>query len=67
MKIVNNTNLDYREIGAIIDVLMNEYQGSTFYYGKIEKYVVENRNIKVEVTIRYLKRYVEWSFKYAKD
>lgn len=67
MKIVNNTDLDYREIGAIIDMLINEYQGSTFYYGKIETSVVENRDIKVEVTIRYLKRYIEWSFKYAKD
>lgn len=67
MKIVNNTNLDYRKIGSIIDMLMNEYQGSTFYYGKVETCVVEICKIKVEVTIRYLKRYIEWSFKYAED
>lgn len=67
MKIVNNTNLDYRQIGTIIDMLMNEYQGSTFYYGKVEKCVVENHKVKIEVTIRYLKKYVEWRFKYAKN
>lgn len=62
MKIINKTDLDYSTIGLIIDNIMKSNTGSTHYYGQIEWTIVEMAHRKVKVQIRYLKRYVEWSF-----
>ena len=62
MKIVNDAKLPYRVIGKIIDDAMNSDYQDTIYYGKIDAFKIEYQNIKYNVQIRYLKRYVEWRF-----
>ena len=64
MKIVNNTDLSYKEIGAIMDVIIEDSKEDTHYFGQTEsiliKYKEKYKIIRVE--IRYLKRYLEWRF-----
>lgn len=62
MKIVNETNLRYAELGLIIDNIMKSNTGSTNYYGKTEVLIIEFGSHNIRVEIRYLKRYVEWRF-----
>ena len=62
MKIINNTNLKYAELGAIIDKVIEESYGDTIYYGKVEIATLKFRGHIISVQIRYLKRYVEWRF-----
>lgn len=62
MKIVNNTNLPYRVIGEMIDMIQEKNSGDTHYYGKIEHCVMSYKGKEVKIQIRYLKRYVEWRF-----
>ena len=67
MKIINNTNLSYKEIGEIIDEIISTSNGYTNYYGKIEVVKILYNGDPINITIRYLKRYVEWRFYYEKD
>ena len=62
MKIINKTNLEYATIGMIIDNIMKSNVGNTAYYGKIEFAILEVGSHKIQVQIRYLKRYTEWCF-----
>ena len=62
MKIINKTDLSYSTIGLIIDNIMESNTGNTMYYGKVEWTIVEVAGRKINVQIRYLKRYVEWRF-----
>lgn len=64
MKIVNNTDLSYREIGSIIDLIIKENQEDTHYIGQIEVEKVEYKKRIIKIQIRYLKRYIEWRFDY---
>ena len=64
MKIINNTNLSYKEIGEMIDKIISTSNGYTNYYGKIEVGKVLYKGKPINITIRYLKRYVEWRFDY---
>ena len=64
MKIINNTNLSYKEIGDIIDEVINTSKEDTNYDGKIEIGKVLYNGNSINITIRYLKRYVEWRFDY---
>ena len=64
MKIINNTNLSYKEIGEIIDEIINTSKEDTNYDGKIEVVKVLYKSKPINITIRYLKRYVEWRFDY---
>lgn len=64
MKIINNTDLSYKEIGEIIDELISTSKGYTNYYGKIEVVKILYNRDPINITIRYLKRYVEWRFDY---
>ena len=64
MKIVNNTDLSYKEIGSIIDLIIKESQEDTHYIGQIEVEKVEYKKRIIKIQIRYLKRYVEWRFDY---
>lgn len=64
MKIINNTNLSYKEIGEIIDEIIRISKGYTNYYGKIEVVKILYNRDPINITIRYLKRYVEWRFDY---
>ena len=62
MKIINKTNLEYATIGMIIDNIMKSNVGNTAYYGKIEFIILKVGTHKIQVQIRYLKRYTEWCF-----
>ena len=64
MKIINNTNLSYKEIGEIIDEIINTSKEDTNYEGKIEVGKILYNRDPINITIRYLKRYVEWRFDY---
>ena len=64
MKIINNTNLSYKAIGEIIDEVINTSKEDTNYDGKIEVGKVLYNGEPINITIRYLKRYVEWRFDY---
>ena len=63
MKIVNNTNLNYQQIGFIIDDIINKSVGETIYFGKVSYLNIMFNELKINIRIRYLKRYVEWSFR----
>ena len=60
MKIINNTNLSYKEIGQIIDEVINLPKDLE----EIEKCNFLYKGKPINITIRYLKRYVEWRFDY---
>lgn len=62
MKIVNNTDLSYEVIGKMIDQITKDCLGDTLYYGKIDNYRFVHGKKGYSLTIRYLKRYVEWRF-----
>lgn len=62
MKIINNTSLNYSTIGFIIDNIISNTQGTTHYVGQIEWTILEINGHKITITIRYLKKYVEWRF-----
>lgn len=64
MKIINNTNLSYKEIGEIIDEIINTSKEDTNYDEKIEVGKVLYNGKPINITIRYLKKYVEWRFDY---
>ena len=64
MKIINNTDLSYKEIGQLIDEVINTSKEDTNYDGKIEVGKVLYNGKPINITIRYLKRYVEWRFDY---
>lgn len=64
MKIINNTNLSYKAIGEIIDEIISTSKGNTNYVEKIEVGKVLYNGEPINITIRYLKRYVEWRFDY---
>ena len=64
MKIINNTNLSYIQIGEIIDEIIRTSKEDTNYYGKIEVVKILYNRDSINITIRYLKRYVEWRFDY---
>lgn len=64
MKIINNTDLSYKEIGSIIDLIIKENQEDTHYIGQIEVGKVEYKKRIIKIQIRYLKKYVEWRFDY---
>lgn len=56
MKIINNTNLSYKEIGEIIDEVMQTKE-ETNYVGKIEIGKVLYNGVPINIQIRYLKKY----------
>ena len=62
MKIINNTSLNYATIGSIIDNIMSSTKETTHYIGQKEWAILEINNHKITITIRYLKKYVEWRF-----
>lgn len=64
MRIINNTNLNYMQIGFLIDKVISSSAGDTIYYGKEEWLKVEYSGKTYDIVIRYLKRYVEWRFDY---
>ena len=62
IKIINNTDFFYKEIGEIIDNVSWDYRGDTNYVGKIDVIRIKYKRQKVKIQIRYLKKSVEWRF-----
>lgn len=62
MKIINKTDLTYKDIGMIIDGIINSSQGDTCYVGKKDCFFVGTSKGTIKVQIRYMKRDVEWTF-----
>ena len=60
--IVNNAKLPYQLIGKVIDDYLNNYEEDTFYAGKTEIIVIDYQERVYSITIRYLKRYIEFRF-----
>lgn len=65
--IINDTDLDMRDIGDIIQSIQDTYDEQTNYYGKVEATTVICCNKEYKIQIRYLKYYVEWRFMYSKN
>lgn len=65
--IVNDTDLDMRDIGDIIQCIQALYSEQTNYYGKVEATTIISCNKEYKIQIRYLKNYVEWRFMYSKS
>lgn len=64
IKIINNTDLFYKEIGEIIDNISWTYKNETNYIGKIDYLKIKYKRQNIKIQIRYLKKSVEWSFDY---
>ena len=64
MKIVNNTNLSYEQIGEVMDFIIKTLEVDTQYYGKKERFKVNRLSKVIKIQIRYLKKFVEWRFDY---
>lgn len=62
--IINETDLDMRDIGNIIQSIQDTYPERTNYYGKVEATTIVHCNKGYKIQIRYLKNYVEWRFMY---
>ena len=62
IKIINNTDLFYKEIGEIIDNITWDYRGETNYVGKITSMKIKYKRKIISIQIRYLKKSVEWRF-----
>ena len=62
MKIINKTDLTYKDIGMIIDGIIKSSVGDTCYVGKIDYCFVGTSKGTIKVQIRYMKRDVEWAF-----
>lgn len=63
-KIVNLTSLNNKEIGQIMDRIINEIPEDTNYIGKIDRFTIghmhDEKDYKVE--IKYCKTYTQWTF-----
>lgn len=64
MKILNETDLSYKEIGSIIDLIIKESKEDTHYFGQVELVKVKYKGKAIRVEIRYLEKYAEWRFDY---
>lgn len=62
IKIINNTDFFYKEIGEIIDNITWDYRGDTNYVGKIDVIRIKYKRQNIKIQIRYLKKSVEWRF-----
>lgn len=62
IKIINNTDFFYKEIGEIIDNITWTYREDTNYVGKIDVIRIKYKRQKIKIQIRYLKKSVEWRF-----
>lgn len=59
--IVNNAKLPYKIIGKVIDDYKNDFE-DTLYVGKFELLVIDYKNQLYSVSVRYLKKYIEFRF-----
>ena len=57
--IANNAKLPYKIIGKVIDDYKNDFE-DTLYVGKFELLVIDYKNQLYSVSVRYLKKYIEF-------
>ena len=62
MRIINKTDLNYKELGEIIDYTLEHGKEDTHYYGQIQYFEFGLKGKIYKCQIRYLKRYCEWCF-----
>lgn len=65
--VINKTDLTREEIGKMMDQIIRDCEVDTLYYGKVNKYRIAHGKTFAErkgysVEVRYLKRYVKWTF-----
>lgn len=62
IKIINNTDLFYKEIGEIIDNIQWDTRGETLYVGKIDVFKIKFKRVRLKIQVRTLKKSIEWRF-----
>lgn len=62
IKIINNTDFYYKELGEIIDNIQWDKRGDTNYVGKIDFIRIKYKRKFINIQIKYLKKSVEWRF-----
>ena len=66
-KIINNTDLCFKELGEIIDSIQFDYPADTSYYGKRKLMRIKYKGKKIEINIKIMCYYVEWKFDFYED
>lgn len=64
IKIVNNTDLYYQELGQIIDNIQWDSRGDNNYVGKKTHLTIKYKRRHVEIDIEIMKKCVKWVFYY---
>lgn len=64
IRIENYTNFSYQEIGYLIDNIKFTSKTDTHYVGEENFLNIKFRGKSLNITIRYLKKYVVWIFSY---
>jgi len=62
IKIINNTDLFYKEIGEIIDNIQWENKKETQSEGKTMYMEIKYKRLPIKIHIKNLKNWVEWRF-----
>ena len=62
IKIINNTDFYYKELGEIIDNISWSNRGDTNYVGKIDIFKIKFKRVNLKIQVRTLKKSVEWRF-----
>lgn len=66
IRIINNTDLYYKEIGEIIDNIQWQYRGDTQYEGKTMYMEIKYKRLPIKINIKNLKKSVVWRFDVSK-
>lgn len=64
IRIINNTDLFYKEIGEIIDNIQWNTRGETQCEGKTMYMEIKYKRMKLKINIKTLKTSVVWRFDY---
>ena len=64
IKIINNTDLYFQELGEIIDNIQWDDRGDTNYVGKTTHLTVKYKRKHVEIEIEIMKQCSKWTFYY---
>ena len=62
IKIINNTDFYYKELGELIDNISWNNRGDTNYVGKVDVFRLKFKRVRLKITIRTLKKSTTWRF-----
>lgn len=62
IKIINNTDFYYKELGELIDNIQWTHQAETQYEGQTMTLNVKFKRVPLKIHIRQMKKGVEWRF-----